>query len=197
MRGLNVDCVSCGDEAELYSGRRCQRCLLGATAQRLLTHPDTGVLAPQLQVIVDALAAMKRPNSNLTRIRQSHARAWADAATMCVAPSAKAKAYAASFSSSKTLSCNAAQREQHINPHSCPVTRQGGSADEVTAHQPKEKEIMGPKPKRRHRALRAPLHRGPQPADQGHRTRQRPQPQHREPSPPRDQRKLVVCYANR
>ena len=28
---LNVDCVSCGDEAELYSGGRCQRCVLGAT----------------------------------------------------------------------------------------------------------------------------------------------------------------------
>lgn len=35
---LNVDCVSCGDEAELYSGGRCQRCVLAATAQRLLTN---------------------------------------------------------------------------------------------------------------------------------------------------------------
>jgi hypothetical protein len=69
---LNVDCVSCGAEAELYSGRRCQRCVLSATAQRLLTNPDTGVLAPQLQVIVDALAAMQRPNSGLTWIRQPH-----------------------------------------------------------------------------------------------------------------------------
>jgi len=69
---LNVDCVSCGDEAELYSGGRCQRCVLGATAQRLLTNPETGVLAPRLQVIVDALTAMHRPNSGLTWIRQSH-----------------------------------------------------------------------------------------------------------------------------
>jgi hypothetical protein len=69
---INVDCVSCGAEAELYSGGRCQRCVLGATAQRLLTNADTSVLAPQLQVIVDALAAMQRPNSGLTWIRQSH-----------------------------------------------------------------------------------------------------------------------------
>jgi integrase len=69
---LNVDCVSCGDEAELYSGGRCQRCVLGATAQRLLTNPDTGLIAPELQVIVDALTAMHRPNSGLTWIRQPH-----------------------------------------------------------------------------------------------------------------------------
>jgi hypothetical protein len=69
---LNVDCISCGAEAELYSGGRCQRCVLGATAQRLLTNPDTGVIAPQLQVIVDALTAMHRPNSGLTWIRQPH-----------------------------------------------------------------------------------------------------------------------------
>jgi hypothetical protein len=69
---LNVDCVSCGAEAELHSGGRCQRCVLSATARRLLTNPDTGVLAPQLQVIVDALTAMQRPNSGLTWIRQPH-----------------------------------------------------------------------------------------------------------------------------
>jgi hypothetical protein len=39
---LNVDCVACGAEAELYSGGRCQRCVLGATAQRLLTTPTPG-----------------------------------------------------------------------------------------------------------------------------------------------------------
>ena len=42
------------------------------TAQRLLTDPDTGLIAPQLQIIVDALAAMHRPNSGLTWIRQAH-----------------------------------------------------------------------------------------------------------------------------
>lgn len=69
---LNVDCVACGAEAELYSGGRCQRCVLGDTATRLLTNPDTGVIAPQLQVIVDALTAMPRANSGLTWIRQKH-----------------------------------------------------------------------------------------------------------------------------
>jgi hypothetical protein len=46
--------------------------VLGATAQRLLTNPDTGLIAPQLQVIVDALTAMDRPNSGLTWIRKHH-----------------------------------------------------------------------------------------------------------------------------
>jgi len=69
---LNVDCVACGDEAEIYSGGKCQRCVLGDTAAQLLTNPDTGVVAPQLQVIIDALTAMRRPNSGLTWIRQSH-----------------------------------------------------------------------------------------------------------------------------
>lgn len=69
---LNVDCVACGTEAELYSGGKCQRCVLGDAATRLLTNPDTGMVAPQLQVIVDALIAMQRPNSGLTWIRQRH-----------------------------------------------------------------------------------------------------------------------------
>jgi integrase len=69
---LNVDCISCGDEAELYTGGQCQRCVLRATTQRLLTNPDTGVIAPQLQLIIDALAAMGRPNSGLIWIRQPH-----------------------------------------------------------------------------------------------------------------------------
>lgn len=69
---LNVDCVSCGEEAELYSGGRCQRCVLAATARHLLTNPDTGTIAPALQIIVDALHGMARPNSGLTWIRQAH-----------------------------------------------------------------------------------------------------------------------------
>jgi integrase len=69
---LNVDCVGCSAEAELYSGGRCQRCVLEETAQWLLTDHDTGLIAPQLQVIVDALTAMHRPNSGLVWIRQPH-----------------------------------------------------------------------------------------------------------------------------
>jgi integrase len=38
----------------------------------LLTDYDTGLIAPQLQVIVDALTTMHRPNSGLTWIRQPH-----------------------------------------------------------------------------------------------------------------------------
>lgn len=72
---INVDCVSCGDEAELYSGGRCQCCVLEATAQRLLTNPATGAIAPPLQIIVDALTTMERPNSGLTWIRQAHVQA--------------------------------------------------------------------------------------------------------------------------
>jgi hypothetical protein len=37
-----------------------------------VAHPDTGVIAAQLQLIVDALAEMDRPNSGLTWIRQAH-----------------------------------------------------------------------------------------------------------------------------
>ena len=69
---LNVDCISCGDETEIYSGGRCLRCVLGTTAQRILTNPNTNAIAPQLQIIVDALTAMHRPNSGLTWIRQPH-----------------------------------------------------------------------------------------------------------------------------
>lgn len=57
---------------ELYSGGRCQRCVLEATAQWLLTDHDTALIAPQLQVIVEALTAMHRPNSGLVWIRQTH-----------------------------------------------------------------------------------------------------------------------------
>jgi hypothetical protein len=38
-------------------------------------NPDTGLIAPQLQVIIDALTAMHRPNSGLTWIRQPHVEA--------------------------------------------------------------------------------------------------------------------------
>lgn len=39
---LNLDCVECGAEAEIYSAGRCQRCVLVATAQRLLTDDHGG-----------------------------------------------------------------------------------------------------------------------------------------------------------
>ncbi|BCP15565.1 hypothetical protein MINTM021_24740 [Mycobacterium paraintracellulare] len=49
--------------------------MLEETASWLLTNHDTGIIAPQLQIIVDALAAMHRPNSGLTWIRQPHVQA--------------------------------------------------------------------------------------------------------------------------
>jgi hypothetical protein len=64
---LNVDCVACGDEAELYSGGKCQRCVLGETATRFLTNPDTGVVASQLQVIIDARRGAWRLPARVSR----------------------------------------------------------------------------------------------------------------------------------
>ncbi|WP_290514354.1 hypothetical protein [Aeromicrobium sp.] len=69
---LNVDCKSCGAEAELYSGGHCQRCVLTDTVDRLLTSPDTGQITPPLVLIADALKKMERANSGLTWIRQKH-----------------------------------------------------------------------------------------------------------------------------
>jgi hypothetical protein len=37
---LNVDCRSCGEEAELYSGGKCWSCCLSETVNRLLTNPQ-------------------------------------------------------------------------------------------------------------------------------------------------------------
>lgn len=69
---MNLDCVSCGAEAELYNAGRCQRCVLTATAEDLLADPDTGEVTAHLRVIVNALSSMERPNSGLTWIRQPH-----------------------------------------------------------------------------------------------------------------------------
>lgn len=69
---LNVDCTGCGAEDELYRGGRCQRCELGDQVDRLLTNPSTGLMAPELTPMANALKAMSRPNSGLTWIRQRH-----------------------------------------------------------------------------------------------------------------------------
>lgn len=50
-------------------------CVLGATAQRLLTNPATGAIAPPLQIVVDALTTVERPNSGPTWIHQAHVQA--------------------------------------------------------------------------------------------------------------------------
>ena len=69
---LNVDCRDCGAEDELYTGGKCWNCTLKTTVDRLLTNPATGMVAPELVPLADALKSMTRANSGLTWIRQQH-----------------------------------------------------------------------------------------------------------------------------
>lgn len=73
---LNVDCVVCGAEDELYAQGRCWRCVLGSTVDRLLTNPETGVINEELNPFATALKSMKRANSGLTWINQEHVTAF-------------------------------------------------------------------------------------------------------------------------
>ena len=72
---LNVDCIGCGTEGELHSGNRCWSCILTLTIDRLLS-PDNEPPSAALQVIGTALKSMKRANSGLTWIQQSHVTAF-------------------------------------------------------------------------------------------------------------------------
>lgn len=69
---LNVDCVGCGAEDELYREGLCWSCTLGRTVDRLLANPETGTIAEPLVPLAAALKSMKRANSGLTWIRQKH-----------------------------------------------------------------------------------------------------------------------------
>lgn len=69
---INVDCVSCGAEDDLYAQGQCWRCALGRLVDDALTDPSTGVIAQQLQPFAEALKTMPRANSGLTWIRQPH-----------------------------------------------------------------------------------------------------------------------------
>lgn len=71
---LNIDCVTCGAETELYRGGRCMRCELHRVVDLLLTDPDTGTMAPELATIGEAVKNMARANSGLTWIQQPHVR---------------------------------------------------------------------------------------------------------------------------
>jgi len=73
---LNVDCASCGAEAELHSGGRCWSCVPGATVDQLLTSPRTGAIDAALQPAATALKSMTRANSGLTWINQRHVKAF-------------------------------------------------------------------------------------------------------------------------
>ena len=68
---LNVDCVRCGAEEELYSAGRCWRCTLADIVDDVLAGPD-GHIHPQLLPLADAIKTMKRANSGITWIRQPH-----------------------------------------------------------------------------------------------------------------------------
>jgi hypothetical protein len=81
---LNVDCRDCGAEDELYTGTQCWSCVLAETVDRLLTHPDTGIMNPTLAPMATALKSMKRANSGLTWINQPHVTAFL--AELAVAP---------------------------------------------------------------------------------------------------------------
>jgi hypothetical protein len=73
---LNVDCVGCGTEDELYSGGRCWTCVLGDVVDDLLTNQATGAMANELIPLAAALKSMKRANSGLTWIQQKHVTAF-------------------------------------------------------------------------------------------------------------------------
>lgn len=69
---LNIDCVRCGAEDEIYRAGLCWPCALSETVDGLLTNPDTGTIAERLIPLAEALKSMKRANSGLTWIRQRH-----------------------------------------------------------------------------------------------------------------------------
>lgn len=73
---LNVDCVECGAEEELYAKGRCWRCVFGSTIDRIPTNPETGSINEDLKPFAAALKSMKRANSGLTWINQPHVTAF-------------------------------------------------------------------------------------------------------------------------
>jgi hypothetical protein len=66
---INVDCVRCGAEQELYSGGLCWSCTLSDRVDKALAGPD-GSISENLMPVAIALKNMARPNSGVTWIRQ-------------------------------------------------------------------------------------------------------------------------------
>jgi hypothetical protein len=66
---LNVDCVRCGAEQELYSGGLCWPCTLSDRVDEALAGP-TGTIREELVPMAAALKNMARPNSGVTWIQQ-------------------------------------------------------------------------------------------------------------------------------
>lgn len=73
---LNIDCVRCGAEDELYRNGLCWPCALSEVVDQRLTNPETGVMAAELVSLADALKSMKRANSGMTWIQQKHVTAF-------------------------------------------------------------------------------------------------------------------------
>lgn len=73
---INIDCVGCGAEDELYAHGLCWGCTLGNQIDSVLTNPATGVVADSLEPLAVALKSMKRANSGLTWLRQPHVTAF-------------------------------------------------------------------------------------------------------------------------
>jgi integrase len=71
---LNVDCVQCGEEAELYRAGHCWRCELATQVDQLLSDPATGTINAQLAPMAFALKSMTRPNSGVTWLRNQRVR---------------------------------------------------------------------------------------------------------------------------
>lgn len=69
---INVDCVTCGVEDDLYAAGQCWRCALGQLVDETLIDPVTGEVTAALLPFANALKKMPRANSGLTWIRQAH-----------------------------------------------------------------------------------------------------------------------------
>jgi hypothetical protein len=65
---VDVDCIRCGAEDELYRAHTCWRCALSDQIDVVLAGPD-GSVPSALVALADALRSMTRPNSGMTWIR--------------------------------------------------------------------------------------------------------------------------------
>jgi hypothetical protein len=62
-------CADCGTEDKLYEKSRCARCSLRRRARELLSA-GTGIIAPQLTGVFDAVTAARQPRSALNWLRK-------------------------------------------------------------------------------------------------------------------------------
>jgi hypothetical protein len=62
-------CTDCGTEDKLYEKGRCARCSLRRRTRQLLSD-GTGIIAPELNGVLDAVTAARQPRSALNWLRQ-------------------------------------------------------------------------------------------------------------------------------